>query len=253
MSTQLGPDILRSLPLTQSSRRFSRSDVFTTTQKSLQRSGEWCCSRQRQDVYILLTSLLSPSALVTSLSSTFLALLFYLDIFSFCFLFLGLLGVKMSSKRTVNPRDNLLLRSNISSFGHYPEFSPGGRMEQVRRKSGGSHSDICILTFSPSRDCQEVIQSLVCVWKQLRFCFNSLHFHSGPGPGYWLTSLFSSSPPPLLSQCLTSHRCRISPAHAATITQIKEKCKIESINRWPWRDGVCECGQGKQIMCVAVR
>ena len=37
------------------------------------------------------------------------------------------------------------------------------RREKLRRKSAGSHSDICILTCSPCRGCQEIIQTSVHV------------------------------------------------------------------------------------------
>ena len=65
-------------------------------------------------------------------------------------------------------------------LGQYPEIyrGGGGWSEKIQIKSGGSHSDICVLRFSLSWECPENNRSSVCAWKQLvidisiySFCF----------------------------------------------------------------------------------
>ena len=66
----------------------------------------------------------------------------------------------------VNPMEDLLLCSHIGSSGHSADVSPGDGPEKVRRKSGSSHSDILVHTYSSSTECQ---WSSVHVWKQLKY------------------------------------------------------------------------------------
>ena len=51
---------------------------------------------------------------------------------------------------TKDPVEDLLLFSHMGSLRHSPEFLPGSWQEKLRRKSRISHSDICVLRYSPS-------------------------------------------------------------------------------------------------------
>ena len=57
---------------------------------------------------------------------------------------------------------------------HSADFYSAGWLEKLPRKSGGSHTDVYILTYSLSSEGPEVLWSSVHVWKQLKTELDSL-------------------------------------------------------------------------------
>ena len=153
MSTQLGPDFVRSLPFHITTQlKILRSDAFTTTQKSLvSRWGVVQHGGRTQHIHSAVeikcfclrnidTGVGPYHQKLSNLCVFYLWLLFSswdicILFFKFCICFL--LDTSSSRILEMNP----LLCSHMGSFGHYPHLVPGSWQEKLRRKSGASNSN----------------------------------------------------------------------------------------------------------------
>ena len=60
----------------------------------------------------------------------------------------------------VHPPEDLLLCSHMGTFGHEPKFYQADWPEKLQWNLEASPSDICTLTYSPSRECHYLVFSV---------------------------------------------------------------------------------------------
>ena len=154
MSSQLGPDFLQSLHFTheQCSRRLSTQTCSRHRSLCSVQAEAECKVIILKHVFVYSTST-PASALITKSS-----LEIYVSVFSLCGAPFFILRYLFSFCLFLH---FCICMQEMSSTSP-AVFSHGGWPEKLQRKSGGSHSDIWVLTCCPFGECQ-ILSGLQCM------------------------------------------------------------------------------------------